>query len=179
MARRAGIGAVLLAAITLTVTVVPVDAPPMAHQTGVYDPTPGPRASRAPAGGMDRIDRYRGLSVVPTASPSPTPKPTPHRTPKPIPMAVFRGSISGKASWYATGKSGRYAAACFLLREAIGKGWRGSQVLISYGRRSIVVTLNDYCASKDKLIDTSDEVFNYLSNGHLSRGVLKVTVDIP
>lgn len=82
--------------------------------------------------------------------------------------------IMGKASWHATGRSGYYAAACRPLRQAIGSTWRGRHVLVSVGRRAIEVKLNDYCASTDKTIDLSDEVFRYFAP--LSRGVIKVTV---
>jgi len=82
--------------------------------------------------------------------------------------------ISGKASWYATGRSGPFAAACRPLRRAMGPGWRGKQVIVAYGRRAIIVVLNDWCSSHDKTIDLSDEAFDYL--GRLSSGVLRVSV---
>lgn len=86
-----------------------------------------------------------------------------------------RRRISGKASWHATGRSGLYAAACRPLRQAMGPGWRGDRVLVAVGRRAVEVRLNDWCASRDKTIDLSDEAFRYLAP--LSRGVVKVTVE--
>lgn len=85
-----------------------------------------------------------------------------------------RHQLSGKASWFATGRNGHYAAACAPLRRAMGRHWRGKQVLVAYGRRAIIVILNDWCGSRDKTIDLSDESFDYLS--HLSAGVIRVKV---
>lgn len=82
--------------------------------------------------------------------------------------------LRGKASWHATGRDGLYAAACKPLRDAMGKGWRGRRVLVAYGKRAVEVTLNDWCASRTKTIDLSDEAFDYL--GRLSQGVLRVEV---
>ena len=82
--------------------------------------------------------------------------------------------MAGKASWHSTGRSGLYAAACKPLRDAIGPGWRGSHVLVAYRRQAVEVVLNDWCWSKDKTIDLSDEAFRFFAP--LSRGVLRVTV---
>jgi rare lipoprotein A (peptidoglycan hydrolase) len=117
--------------------------------------------------------------------PGPTAKPTPRPTSKPKKIVVFRkpvvripkhNNISGKASWHATGRSGRYAAACYTLRKAMGGGgkWRGQQVIVSRRGKVLIVTLNDWCGSKDKLIDLSDEAFTFFAP--LSRGVIKVAV---
>ena len=83
--------------------------------------------------------------------------------------------LTGKASWHATGRDSLYAAACFPLRAALGRGWRGRRVLVAYGRKAIEVVLNDFCASRDKTIDLSDEAFGYFAP--LSRGVVKVVVE--
>lgn len=82
--------------------------------------------------------------------------------------------IGGKASWHATGRSGLYAAACRPLRRALGKDWRGRRVLVANGRRAVEVVLNDWCGSRDKTIDLSDEAFRYFAP--LSKGVIRVTV---
>ncbi len=70
-----------------------------------------------------------------------------------------------------------FAAACKPLRDAMGPGWRGQQVLVSRvgSRRGYVVVLNDWCGSKDKTIDLSDEAFRFFAP--LSRGVIRVAVD--
>lgn len=85
-----------------------------------------------------------------------------------------RHQLSGIASWHATGRDGLYAAACRPLRRALVHRWRGRHVLVAVGRRAVEVTLNDWCGSRDKTIDLSDEVFRYFAP--LSRGVLRVTV---
>jgi hypothetical protein len=117
-------------------------------------------------------------SPVPTATPEPTPEPTPKPTPVPTPrprtVTNPNHNITGKASWYATGRNGPWAAACKPLRDAMGSGWRGEQVLVSYKTKVVVVVLNDYCASKDKTIDLSDDAFSELAP--LSRGVIRVGV---
>ena len=115
----------------------------------------------------------------PTPTATPTPKPTDHpekkRVSHPPPKPVRRvRNIVGKASWFATGKDGYYAAACYDLRKAIGPDWRGRHVILSHGGEWFGVVLNDWCGSHDKLIDLSDEAFNALAP--LSRGVIKVGV---
>ena len=87
--------------------------------------------------------------------------------------------LTGSANWHATGRDGRYAAACRPLRRAMGPGWRGEQVIVTRRDtpRFLVVTLNDWCASTTKTIDLSDEAFDYL--GRLSAGVLRVVVEWP
>ena len=117
----------------------------------------------------------------PAATPTPTPEPTAKPTPSPTPLKIYKqGRISGRASWYATGRNGSYAAAGPELRRALRKTfgfWRGLTVLVCNGKRCIQVKLNDFCrcnTGKEKLIDLSDEAFSYLSP--LSRGVIYVTV---
>jgi hypothetical protein len=85
-------------------------------------------------------------------------------------------NLRGYATWHATGRDGWYAAAGPLLRQAIGKGWRGSQVLVCKHERCLEVTLNDVCFCKHgrRLVDLSDEAFRYLAP--LSRGVIGVAV---
>ncbi len=84
--------------------------------------------------------------------------------------------LSGVATWHATGRDGAYAAAGPLLREALGRGWRGTQVRVCSGGRCIRVTLNDvcWCPKGRRLIDLSDEAFARLAS--LSRGVIVIEI---
>jgi hypothetical protein len=82
--------------------------------------------------------------------------------------------LVGVASWHATGRDGLYAAACAPLRRAMGPNWRGRRVLVASGRRAIELVLNDFCASRAKTIDLSDEAFRYFAP--LSRGVIRVEI---
>lgn len=133
----------------------------------------------------DDHDYAAPLRAVPTATPTPAPSTRPKSVPATAHTSSGSGArtkrkhdISGYATWHATGRDGAYAAAGPLLRRAIGKGWRGTQVLVCHGRpsRCLVVTLNDWCLCShgDRLVDLSDEAFRYLAP--LSRGVLKVQV---
>lgn len=159
-----------------------------ADQFAWYDPTPGPTEL---ADSPDRPDPYE----LPPPTPSPTPKPTAKPTPKPTdrperartkPPRVDRKAhnIVGKASWHATGRDGMYGAACKPLRDAIGPGWRGTAVIVEAveGGGWVGVILNDYCASRDKTLDLSDEAFNKLTatkrypDGRPSMGVIKVAI---
>jgi hypothetical protein len=150
-------------------------------------PTPTPAALFAVRYGLpsasDAPETPEELLRTFTPSPSPTPervaKVKTMTAPRPRTTLKTKSQMTGKASWHATGRSGWYAAACRPLRRAMGSGWRGEQVLVSYGKRALVVTISDYCASRTKAIDLSDEAFAYLSRGHLSRGVLPVTIDWP
>ena len=108
-----------------------------------------------------------------TATPTPTAKPKPSEPKKKPPR--FEDNLTGTARWYATGRSGLYAAAGPKLRQAIGGDWRGRNVLVCYQYRCTEVILNDVCPCKSgSIIDLSDEAFRYLAP--LSRGVIKVTV---
>lgn len=83
----------------------------------------------------------------------------------------------GRATWYAT--PGLTAAAGPALRHALGRGWRGSWVRVTSGRRSVVVKLTDWCACfrgdrRERLIDLSDGAFSRLAP--LSAGIVRVTV---
>lgn len=135
--------------------------------------------------------RIAGLHdyAVPVHGPSPSPTLAAEQKPKAVsrrpterdvgqvrryrPRGIDR--FTGKASWHATGRDGLYAAACAPLRAAIGKGWRGRRVLVAYRMKAIEVTLNDFCASRDKSIDLSDEAFRYFAP--LSRGVIRVVIE--
>jgi hypothetical protein len=85
-------------------------------------------------------------------------------------------NLRGYATWHATGRDGWYAAAGPLLRQAIGRDWRGSRVLVCKHERCLEVMLNDVCFCKHgrRLVDLSDEAFRYLAA--LSRGVIRVSV---
>lgn len=120
------------------------------------------------------------MDVIPTPDPAPT---LPRETAKPRPTK-HEDTLGGLATWHATGRDGLYAAAGPALRSRIGRGWRGSYVLVCSlsSPRCVAVTLNDWCACGprrgfDTLLDLSDEAFAYLAP--LSRGVLRVAVDIP
>lgn len=84
----------------------------------------------------------------------------------------------GYATWYdAPSKSD--AAAGPQLRERLGD-WRGRWVRVTYGGKSIVVQLTDWCACGKRhgtstLIDLDDKAFRELAP--LSRGVLEVSVE--
>lgn len=91
-------------------------------------------------------------------------------------IAPTSSSSSGVASWFATGPDGLYGAAGPALRHG---DWRGRRVRVTAGARSVVVTLNDWCACGPRhgrltLLDLSDEAFRRLAP--LSRGILRVTV---
>jgi hypothetical protein len=95
-------------------------------------------------------------------------------------ISSTHGMLGGLATWYATGRDGLYAAAGPALRAALGKGWRGQQVLVVYQGRGVAVTLSDWCLCRPRhgfstLIDLSDEAFAYLAP--LSRGVIRIAVD--
>jgi len=136
--------------------------------TIIFAVTPGPH----PDDYIQPTDRY---------APAPTPiLQTPKPTPKPTPKYYKEGHVTGRASWYGTGKNGRYGAAGPELRKRLTATfgfWRGLTVLVCNRSRCIEVKLNDFCrcnTSKEKLIDLSDGAFSYLSP--LSRGVIQVTV---
>lgn len=156
---------------------------PVSTEDRVFEPFAIPQLATPIPGLHDYAVVLGRTAPAPTASPKPVssarPKATPaaghsgagsgHRT-----ISKVHRNITGKASWYATGRDGYYAAACRPLRQAIGSDWRGRHVLVAFGRKAIEVTLNDFCASHDKTIDLSDEAFRAL--GPLSRGVLRVSV---
>ena len=113
-----------------------------------------------------------GVAVAPT--------PTPHAkrtssTTAPVKKRTHR-LLSGIATWHATGRDGAYAAAGPLLREALGRGWRGTRVLVCSGGRCVRVTLNDvcWCPKGRRLVDLSDEAFARLAS--LSRGVIAIDI---
>jgi len=84
--------------------------------------------------------------------------------------------IAGVATWHATGRDGAFAAAGPLLREALGRGWRGTRVQVCSGGHCIRVTLNDvcWCPKGRRLVDLSDEAFARLAS--LSRGVIAIEI---
>jgi hypothetical protein len=89
---------------------------------------------------------------------------------------VSRGSIRGRASWFATGPDGPYGAAGPALRSG---NWRGSKVRVC-ADDCVVVTLNDWCQcyrneSRERVIDLSDEAFARLAP--LSAGIINVRVE--
>lgn len=135
---------------------------------------------------------YAGLpahvdAAVPAAAAGVSPAPAHRVAPPEVHKTTSRprvakpsgSSLSGVASWYATGRDGFYAAAGPALRRWLGDGWRGKRVTICY-RGCIRVTLNDYCpcgersSRPDKLVDLSDESFRALAR--LSTGVIRVRV---
>ena len=129
-----------------------------------------------PDGWTPEPDRWAsgtlGVAVAPT--------PTPHAkrtssTTAPVKKRTHR-LLSGIATWHATGRDGAYAAAGPLLREALGRGWRGTRVLVCSGGRCVRVTLNDvcWCPKGRRLVDLSDEAFARLAS--LSRGVIAIDI---
>lgn len=114
-----------------------------------------------------------GMFGRPTAhQPQPEPRTEPHTEPRGGP------ATSGVASWFATGPDGLYGAAGPALRH--GK-WRGTKVRVTSGARSVIVTLNDWCAcgrrhGRPTVLDLSDEAFRRLAP--LSRGVIRVEVEV-
>ena len=130
-----------------------------------------------PAYGAARPDHPARTEAPPVPASPPPPSPATGTRTATVRAPRTAHSLRGKASWHATGRDGMYAAACWRLRQAIGASWRGRRAVVVYGGRRIVVRLNDYCASRDKTIDLSDEAFRALApGGLLSRGVLRVTV---
>lgn len=104
---------------------------------------------------------------------------------EPTPTAKQKSSLRGKASWYckagvsachaAHPPGSMVAAACTDLRAAIGPHWRGKVVTVSNRRGvAITVTLVDWCASTDKLIDLYAAAFSAVAP--LYRGVSRVEV---
>lgn len=84
--------------------------------------------------------------------------------------------LTGRATWFATGPSGMFAAAGPALRVG---DWRGRIVRVCGLSTCIRVMLNDWCQcsfrqADERAIDLSDEAFARLAP--LSRGVLRVTV---
>lgn len=78
-------------------------------------------------------------------------------------------AVSGVASWYRV--AGLVAAAGPALRHG---HWRGSTVLVSANGRSVRVTLVDWCACPQRLIDLSRTAFARLADP--SVGLVRVTV---
>jgi hypothetical protein len=81
----------------------------------------------------------------------------------------------GHATWYRW-TSGQ-AAAGPRLRKALGRGWRGTNVLVcaKSSRDCVEVTLTDWCACKDRrVIDLDDDDFAQLAPTW--RGYVEVTV---
>lgn len=118
---------------------------------------------------------------VVTASPSPVASrdSTAQAASRSEPALAAKGEIAqpiigGHATWYAA--DGQIAAAGPLLREYIGRNWRGALVQVNSGGRSVVVRLSDWCACRHgrRLIDLSDDAFSQLAP--LSRGVIDVSI---
>lgn len=80
-------------------------------------------------------------------------------------------AVRGRASWFATGPSGMFAAAGPRLRVG---DWRGRIVRVCGLSTCIRVMLSDWCACPARVIDLDAAAFARL--GPLSRGVLDVTV---
>ena len=128
---------------------------------------PAERASTVPS----RRPEWTG-TLAPVASALPSPAP---------PATAAPHLVSGTASWYClAGRSpctaghpgGLYAAAGPGLRVG---DWRGRQVTVSAGGRSVTVTLIDWCACPGgRVVDLYAEAFARLAP--LSRGVIAVEV---
>lgn len=77
----------------------------------------------------------------------------------------------GYATWYQA--NGRIGAAGPALRGFLGPQWRGSVLRVCHGR-CVTVTLTDWCACPDTLLDLSDDAFRALAP--LGKGRITVTV---
>ncbi len=82
--------------------------------------------------------------------------------------------LTGQATWYGTGPGAGHAAAGPELRNALGPDWRGTRLEVCHAGRCVMVTVDDWCACGDKLIDLSDEDFTELAP--LSAGIVRVTI---
>lgn len=94
---------------------------------------------------------------------------------------IFAGSVgtpaeavAGSATWY-DAPSRTDAAAGPILRDMLGKGWRGTWVEVCHDR-CVTVQLTDYCGCQRgrRLVDLDDRAFARLAP--LGRGVIPVTV---
>ena len=172
------IGFVVGVELTKSRVTPPAPTPTAFQPFPTYDAIP---PSPTPIAGLH--DYASPLRSAPTATPIPTERPRPRATAAPRPTK-HNDTLGGYATWFATGPDGLYAAAGPSLRQAIGSHWRGSHVLVCgvSGTRCVEVVLNDWCACGSRrgyatVLDLSDEAFRYLAP--LSRGVIRVAVDIP
>lgn len=157
----------MIATTVLTALPAPVAGPGPEHR--------GPEGDRigalVPEGGA-ATPRQRSSPVtnpappVPPSVPSPSPRvagPTTHPRP----------GISGTATWYSY-RPGE-AAAGPSLRAFLGRSWRGRNVTVRSGSRSVTVRLTDWCACPGgRVIDLDRGSFGILSDP--SRGILPVQV---
>ena len=146
-----------------------------------FTPFPSPPAPTLPASCCrpDDEPEQPTISAPDPAVTIPVPRATADQgipvSSEPVVRAGSGFQLRGKASRHATGRDGYFAAACRPLRKAIGPGWRGSRVLVAFKRRAIEVKLNDWCASRDKTIDLSDEAWDWFGVPR-SRGVIRVAI---
>jgi hypothetical protein len=128
---------------------------------------PSPEPSFAPVPTMP--GEVRTVPSAPALLATPTPHPTPKPTSRPTSVPVARGHVrTGTATWY---------AANGLIAAVPGWHWgdRPYRVLVTYGGRSVIVTVQDcLCGRTDRLIDLSDDAFRRLAP--LSVGVIRVSV---
>jgi hypothetical protein len=107
----------------------------------------------------------RPPSTLPASSPAVA------STPRPGPR---HHSITGTASWFATGPDCLCAAAGPALRAFLGPEWRGTRVRVCAVAACVSVVINDFCRCPTAMVDLSDEAFRLLAP--LSVGVLRVRV---
>lgn len=108
------------------------------------------------------------VTPEPIATSLPVTRPRPSKTV--IPIGVAR--LNGQATWYRW-RVGE-AAAGPLLRQALGKGWRGRVVTVCMAT-CVRVRLTDWCLCRDRrVVDLDHRSFQQLAP--LSRGVIAVTV---
>lgn len=156
------------------------DGPPSGHVTPapslrVSQPTPGAPSSR-PILVARPATTAEGLDRIPSGPTHRTTDGTPRMTGTRVTGQVespHPSSISGTATWYATGPAGE-AAAGPALRAWLGPHWRGTWVWVTANGSSVRVVLGDWCACRGRLIDLPAGVFRRLAP--LSRGILTVTV---
>jgi hypothetical protein len=88
-------------------------------------------------------------------------------------IALLPASISGTATWYATGPGAGHAAAGPALRTG---DWRGRHVTVC-ATRCVPVVLDDFCQCYGtRVIDLATSDFARLAP--LSQGIVTVTVSV-
>jgi hypothetical protein len=151
---------------------------PQSAATDVMPTVPSP--SGTPGSGEGVVSGTSGsLPSPPSMTPEPTevivpPKPKPHRQ-----------FVLGRMTWYCKsgvsachrafpdrmGRHDAYGAAGPALRRAIGPGWRGTAVRVTWRGRSAWLWLIDWCLCRNgRVVDAYADVFARLAP--LSRGVL-------
>ncbi len=164
----------IIATTVLTTLPAPVAGPGPEHR--------GPEGDRIGAlvpGGVAATPRQRSSPVthpappVPLEVPSPVPPGGGTSSPPPRRQSPAIPGVVGTATWYAY-RPGE-AAAGPSLRAFLGRSWRGRNVTVRSGSRSVTVRLTDWCACPGgRVIDLDRGSFGVLADP--SRGILRVQV---